>query len=83
MTGLIFRECSQVRVRQLIEVNRPFNGSQNVMRPPEIGDTGIVVHITQHRWDGSLIYLVEKASPDGGTVWRADFVAEELASVHP
>ncbi len=77
----ILPEHSTVRVEQLIDEDRPFNGSQEVKRPPQVGDTGTIVHITQHRWDGSLIYIVENAGPDGKTVWMADFAAEELALV--
>lgn len=77
----ILPEHSTVRVQQLIDEDRPFNGTQDVKRPPEVGDTGTVVHITQHRWDGSLIYIVENAGPDGKTVWLADFTAEELSLV--
>ena len=77
----ILPEHSIVRVEQLIDEDRPFNGTQEVKRPPQVGDTGTIVHITQHRWDGSLIYIVENAGPDGKTVWLADFTAEELTLV--
>lgn len=77
----ILPEHSTVRVQQLIDEDRPFNGAQDVKRAPQVGDTGTIVHITQHRWDGSLIYIVENAAPDGKTVWLADFTAEELALV--
>ena len=77
----ILPEHSTVRVQQLIDEDRPFNGSQDIKRPPQVGDTGTIVHITQHRWDGTLIYIVENAAPDGKTVWMADFAAEELSLV--
>jgi hypothetical protein len=70
--------CSQVEVVQLLDVDRPYSGSQEVKRPPKIGDVGTVLHIMLDRRDDSLIYIVKKAAEDGKTVWLADFHAEEL-----
>ena len=74
----IFRERTEVEIRQLINLDRPYNGTNGVKRPPRVGDVGRIVHITQHRWDGDLIYIVEN-EVDGHTVWLADFLPEELA----
>lgn len=72
---------SQVEVCHLITQDRPFNGSQDVRRPPRVGDIGMVVSITQHRWDGDLVYIVKKLAEDGRTIWLADFTPDELALV--
>lgn len=70
--------CSQVEVVQLLDVDRPYSGEQDVKRPPRVGDVGTVLHIMLDRRDDSLIYIVKKAADDGKTVWLADFHPEEL-----
>lgn len=75
----IFQERSEVEICQLIKMDRPYNGTNGVMRAPRVGDVGKIVHITQHRWDGDLIYIVQSSTVDGRTVWLADFLPQELA----
>jgi len=67
-------EYTQVRIVRLNKDNRPFTGSGNVSRAPQIGDEGIIVEVL----DSGKEYIVENVTPDGYTVWLADFVADEL-----
>ena len=69
------REYSIVRVIKLNKSDRNFDGTGGVKRPPQIGDTGTVVHMA----DGGCI--VECTDRDGMTVWLADFLNEEIEEI--
>ena len=70
------KEYTTVRVRQLLQRNREFSGSTSVSRSPQIGDTGFVLE--SRVVSGHLKYLVESVSPQGLTIWLAEFELEEL-----
>ena len=71
------REYDKVRIVKLLRSDRPFEGTEGVMRPPAIGDTATVVHEYQPD-KPSAVVAVEKVSSDGYTIWLADFEREEL-----
>lgn len=75
---LMFEEYSLVRIIKLNEANRPFDGTKGVMKPPKIGDIGTIVHIVERTNPTDTIYIVEKVSPTGATIWLADFRQDEL-----
>lgn len=66
------KELDCVKVVKLLRDNRPFNGTENVKRPPKIGDVGTIVHFQKD------FCVVEKVDSEGYTVWLADFIPEEL-----
>ena len=66
------KELDCVKVVKLLQDNRPFDGTENVKRPPEIGDVGTIVHI-----HGNFC-IVESVNSEGYTIWLADFLIEEL-----
>jgi hypothetical protein len=39
------KEFDTVKVVRLLDSERKYDGSEDVMRPPRIGDTGVIVHI--------------------------------------
>ena len=61
------KEHDCVKIDKLLSVSRPFDGIENVKRPPHIGDVGTIVHLTQN------FCIVEKVDSAGYTVWLADF----------
>ena len=67
------KEYDVVRVTRLKEPSRSFDGSAHSRRPPQVGDTGAIVH----RF-GSGRSAVESVDDDGFTVWLADFDDDEL-----
>ena len=74
-----FHEYSQVRIRQLI---RPPEASKNCIvyvRPPQVGDVGIIVSVYQRPGSaGGYCYTVEFADRGGAPLWLHDFSADEL-----
>ena len=73
-----FHEYDVVRVRQLLQPDRHYDGTQCVKRSPRVGDKGTIVLIPPgtNSW-----YIVECVNSDGFTVWLADFVTDELELV--
>jgi hypothetical protein len=69
-----FQELDSVRVAKLLSLTRPFSSSEGVGRAPAVGDTGAVVMA----YENPRGYTVECISPDGMTVWLADFEPDEL-----
>jgi hypothetical protein len=58
-------------------MKRDYDGSENVARPPKVGDIGTVVHVIPAK-DSATKYIVESVDSNGYTIWLADFVEEEL-----
>jgi len=71
------KELDSVRVVRLLQAERPYDGTQSVMRPPRVGDTGAIVHVYATEGEAA-VYIVESVDADGYTVWLADFRAEEI-----
>jgi hypothetical protein len=67
-------EYSMARVVRLLKPDRHFSGSENVSRPPQIGDVGTIVHV----YDSLKACIVEMSDEKGMTIWLTDFIAEEL-----
>ena len=65
-------ELDCVKVVKLLRNDRPFDGTENVKRPPQIGDIGAIVHFQKD------FCIVEKVDSDGYTIWLANFLPEEL-----
>jgi hypothetical protein len=66
-----------VRIVRLLTANRYYDGTVGVRRPPEVGDSGTVVH-EYDREDPRAPFMVEKSDADGNTVWLADFEPDEI-----
>jgi hypothetical protein len=62
-----------VRVIRLLVSDREVMGSGAEPRQPRVGETGAVVDDV-----GDEIFLVERVTADGLTVWLAEFAAAEL-----
>lgn len=74
------RQYDAVRVIQLLEQDRSFDGTEGVRRPPRIGDVGTVIEeYDPSRSDAPVV--VEMVDEDGMTVWLADFLRVELELV--
>jgi len=70
------QEYDAVRVIRLNEDGRHYDGTEGVMRPPEIGDIGTIVHAADKN-----SFMVENVGPGGYTLWLADFASDELELV--
>jgi hypothetical protein len=66
------KEHDCVKIVRLLQENRPFDGTDGIKRPPQIGDVGVIVHMIEN------FCIVEMVASDGNTIWLADFFAEEL-----
>ena len=71
------KEFDTVKVVRLLDSERKYDGSENVMRPPRIGDTGAIVPIYSVD-DKATGYMVENVAPNGYTIWLADFLPDEI-----
>jgi len=67
-------EYSIVKIVRLRKASRHFSGSENISRPPQIGDIGTIVHV----YDSSKGCIVEMVDESGSTIWLADFEPGEL-----
>ena len=74
------KEYDAVRVVRLLRSNRPYDGTAEVRRPPEVGDLATIVHEYDPE-DPRAPLAVEKVDPDGYTIWLADFERDELELV--
>jgi hypothetical protein len=70
-------ELDVVRVVSLKESKRAIAGTEGVKRQPRVGDKGTVVHV-HCTADEEPAFIVECVSPEGYTLWLADFVLSEL-----
>ena len=80
------REHSRVRIRQLLRSPDAYDDLGWGVRPPQVGDIGIVLSAYQHPDSPEgYCYTVECAEciePGGAPLWLGDFSAEELEAVH-
>ena len=73
-------EYDTVKVVRILKSERPHDGTTRVMRAPQIGDMGAIVHI--YLVDGEASgYVVENVAADGNTIWLADFLPDEIEKV--
>ena len=73
------RELDVVRVRELSRPDQEFAGSENIKRPPRLGDIGTIVH--DYVTSGTRAFIVECVDTNGGTIWLADFDENELEAI--
>ena len=71
-------ELDVVRIVRFKEASRQFSGTEGVMRAPEIGDKGTVVHMHE-RINSEPEFMVESVNGEGFTLWLADFALSEVA----
>ena len=74
------REYDTVRVVKLLKDDRDYDGSESVMRAPQVGDIAIICH-EYYPDDPTAAVAVEMVNDDGYTVWLADFERSELELV--
>lgn len=74
------KEFDVVEIVQLIQPDRPYDGTAPFMRPPHVGDTGCIVHIYTDE-DKVTGYIVEDVDVNGNTIWLADFLPDEIKPV--
>ena len=70
---MTFRELDGVRVARLVVASREVDGATAEPLQPRVGERGTVVECV-----GDDLYLVERATDDGRTIWLAEFHASEL-----
>lgn len=70
----MFNELDSVVVRELRSPSRQVDGTEGFVRQPRVGDQGTIVYVL-----GPTAYLVESVDGAGGTIWLAEFSADELA----
>ena len=73
------KEYDVVRVTQLLKPDRRYDGNAGIKRPPQIGDSGTIVHVPPEPY--SEWCIVECLDKNGFTIWLADFTADELELV--
>lgn len=71
-----FEVFDVVRIDRLLEPERDVDGPVEDPPQPRVGEIATVVESL-----GDDIYLVERATDDGRTVWVAEFVDAELSLV--
>ncbi len=77
---IALREYDTIRVVRLHSRNRPFAGTEEVVRAPRIGDVAVIVH--EYRADDpSAAVIVEMTDEKGYAIWLADFERDELELV--
>lgn len=74
------REYDLVRIVKLEYLNRPYEGTETVMRPPKVGDVATICHEYDPENAKSKV-AVEMVDSHGNTVWLADFDRCELELV--
>ncbi|MEP6787707.1 MAG: DinB family protein [Acidobacteriota bacterium] len=67
-------EYTAVKVVQLQTSTRHVDGTAGVVRQPQFGDVGMIVHVNAP----NKSYIVECVNSEGYTVWLADFDSEEI-----
>ncbi len=71
------REYDTVRIIELHENDRYFDGTDTVKRVPKIGDIATIVHEYEPNNPNGRV-AVEKVGDEGRTIWLADFAKGEL-----
>ena len=72
-----FEPFDTVRVARLLVADREVDGSSAEPPQPRVGEEGSVVEVV-----GDDLYLVERVTDDGRTLWLAEFDEQELALGH-
>ena len=70
---MAFQPLDEVRVSRLAIATREVDGVTAEPPQPRVGESGTVVEPL-----GDDLYLVERATDDGRTLWIAEFHASEL-----
>ena len=70
---MAFQPLDEVRVARLAIATREVDGFTAEPPQPRVGESGTVVEPL-----GDDLYLVERATDDGRTLWIAEFHASEL-----
>ena len=73
----MLKEYDIVKICSLREPGRSYDGTQGVMREPQVGDRGVVVYILG-KDNEEMRYVVECVNAEGFTIWVADFWESEL-----
>ena len=73
---MTFEIFDVVRIERLLEPERDVDGSVETPPQPRVGELGTIVEAL-----GDDVYLVERATDDGLTMWVAEFVDRELSLV--
>jgi hypothetical protein len=68
-----FELFDTVRVTRLLVPDRDVDGSSAEPPQPRVGEEGVVVEVL-----GDEVYLVERVTDDGYTLWLAEFGEQEL-----
>lgn len=76
MAPLPFYPADVVRIARLEADERDVDGSLDPPRQPRLGEIGTIVEQV-----GDDIYLVERCTDDGRTLWMAEFLGTELELV--
>ena len=71
-----FRILDRVRVARLLAPEREVTGSAATSPQPRVGEDAIVVDDV-----GDGLFLVERLTDDGSTIWLAEFSGRELELV--
>jgi hypothetical protein len=71
--SMTFQRLDSVRVTRLVVATREVDGFTAEPPQPRVGEGGTVVELL-----GDDLYLVERATDDGRTLWLAEFHASEL-----
>src|SRR4029079_18326308 len=74
--SMTFQRLDSVRVTRLVVATRAVGGFSAEPPQPRVGESGTVVELL-----GDDLYLVERATDDGRTLWLAEFHASELELV--
>lgn len=72
-----FQRADDVRVVRLVVSRREVDGFAAEPPQPRVGEGGTVVECL-----GDDLYLVERATDDGRTLWLAEFLASELELIY-
>ena len=68
-----FEMFDVVRIARLLIPSRDVDGSAPDPPQPRVGETGSIVEVV-----GDDVYLVERVTDDGRTLWIAEFSESEL-----
>ena len=75
------REYDVVRIVKLNKIGRHYQGTQNVRRAPQIGDTAVIVYLYDPN-DPKAPVICEALDEGGYTIWLADFEPDEFEVIH-
>ncbi|HZO20787.1 MAG TPA: hypothetical protein VFB46_17495 [Gemmatimonadaceae bacterium] len=71
-----FYHADMVRIVRLVAPERDVDGAGDPPPQPRVGDVCVIVEAVDED-----IYLVERCTDDGRTLWIAEFMASELELV--